>query len=273
MSRPELEAYFARIGYSGSTAPTLRTLQSLHLDHAQAIPFENLDSLTGRPVPLDLPSLENKLIHRRRGGYCFEQNLLFAHVLRTLGFQVTGLSARVLWNAPEGTVRARNHMLLRVELDDGTYIADVGFGGLTLTAPLRLASDVTQATPHEPFRLLFEEGHYLLQSLVRDEWKPLYRFDLQAQLPVDYDASNWWISTHPQSQFVNNLVVARPVPGKRFGLFNARLTVHQLDGRSEERRSEERALGSLEDIRAVLQAHFGIELPHDLTLDPAILTR
>lgn len=268
MSQPDLDAYFDRIGYSGSPAPTLRTLQSLHLNHTQAIPFENLDSLTGRPVRLDLASLESKLVHQRRGGYCFEHNLLFGQVLRTLGFQVTGLSARVLWNAPEGTVRPRNHMLLRVELADGSYIADVGFGGLTLTAPLRLESDVAQATPHEPFRLVVQEGHFLLQSLIRDHWKTLYRFDLQAQLPVDYEVSNWWISTHPESPFVNNLMVARPVPGRRYGLFNSRLAIHEVNGQTEER-----TLGSLVDICAVLQGEFGIRLPADLTLHPAILAR
>lgn len=268
MSLPELEGYFRRIGYSGLRDPTLRTLQSLHLNHTTAIPFENLDSLTGRPVPLDMASLEGKLIHRRRGGYCFEQNLLFGQVLRNLGFRVTGLSARVLWNAPAGAARPRNHMLLRVDLDDGAYIADVGFGGLTLTAPLRLVSDVPQTTPHEIFRLQTQDGHYLLQSRVRNEWKVLYQFDLQAQLPVDYEASNWWISTNPQSPFVSNLMVARPAAGKRYALFNARMAVHHLDGRSEER-----TLGSLEGIHSVLQTDFGIDLPPDLALDPALLTR
>src|SRR5690242_20548060 len=118
MDRPDIDAYLRRIGYAGglrsadvahtsgasithgsSLAPTLDSLRALHLHHAQSIAFENLDSLSGRPPNLDLPSLERKLVYDGRGGYCFEQNLLFSHVLREIGFRVTGLAARVLWNS------------------------------------------------------------------------------------------------------------------------------------------------------------------------------
>src|ERR1700736_2987391 len=108
MDRPDLDSYFQRIGYTdGPRAATLDPLRALHLQHAQAIAFENLDPLSGHPVKLDLPSLVDKLVRRGRGGYCFEHNLLFSHVLQELGFRVAGLAARVLWNAPEGTIRAR----------------------------------------------------------------------------------------------------------------------------------------------------------------------
>src|SRR6202012_5025314 len=107
--------------------------------------------------------------------WCYEQNLLLSHVLQSLGFKVTGLAARVRWNQPEGAVRARTHCLLLVEnVAGGPYIADVGFGGLTLTGPLRLVPDLEQATPHELFRLHREqEDDYILEALVRDAWKPL----------------------------------------------------------------------------------------------------
>src|SRR5262249_4533777 len=129
MPQPDLSPYFERIGYTGPHTPTLETLRALHLHHAQAIPFENISPLSGLPVPLDLPSLQRKLLHEGRGGYCFEHNLLLSHVLQTLGFDVTGLGARVLWNAPEGMVRPRSHMVLRVKVGGEFYIADVGFGG------------------------------------------------------------------------------------------------------------------------------------------------
>ena len=111
-----LDAYFRRIGHAAHK-PDLDTLSALHLRHAQAIAFENLSPLAGWPVPLDPVSLERKLVRDGRGGYCFEQNLLFAHVLNALGFRVTGLAARVLWNQPEDAVTARSHMLLLLDLD------------------------------------------------------------------------------------------------------------------------------------------------------------
>jgi N-hydroxyarylamine O-acetyltransferase len=261
-----LDAYFQRIGYtSGPRAATLETLRALHLHHAQAIAFENLDSLSGRPVKLDLGSLESKLLHAMRGGYCFEQNLLFSHVLQELGFRVTGLAARVIWNAPEGAIRPCTHMLLRVELSDGPYIADVGFGGQTLTAPIRLVTNVAQPTPHEPFRLIDQEGDFVLQTQIRDTWKSLYRFDLRPHLQVDYEVLNWYVSTHPQSPFVSNLMAARPAPGRRYALYNNTLTVHETNGESRQR-----TLASTDDIRAVLESTFGLRLPTDPALDAAL---
>jgi N-hydroxyarylamine O-acetyltransferase len=266
MDRPDLNAYFQRIGYTeGPRAATLETLRALHLHHAQAIAFENLDPFSGHPVKLDLASLEGKLVHGGRGGYCFEHNLLFSHVLRDLGFRVTGLAARVLWNAPEGAIRSRSHMLLRVDFGTEPYIADVGFGGQTLTGPLQLIKDVVQPTPHEPYRLIGQDGDFVLQTQVHDTWKPLYRFDLQQQLQVDYEVSSWYLCNHPQSPFVTNLMAARPVPGARYALFNNQLTVHRLNGHTEQRR-----LGSADEIRAALQTHFGLRLPASLGIDAAL---
>jgi N-hydroxyarylamine O-acetyltransferase len=267
MARPNLDAYFERIGYSsGPRSATIETLRALHLHHAQAIAFENLDPLSQRPVRLDLTSLETKLLHETRGGYCFEQNLLFSHVLRELGFHVTGLAARVIWNAPEGALRPRTHMLLRIDLDDGPYIADVGFGGQTLTGPLRLVTDVAQTTPHEPFRLIEQQDVLALQTLVRDTWKSLYLFDLQEQLQVDYELANWFVSTHPESVFLTSLMAARPVPGKRYALYNNTLTVHELTGESREQ-----TLTSAEEIRAVLESTFGLRLPADPAIQAGLL--
>src|SRR5215470_16096267 len=150
----ELDGYLRRIGYDGSRAPTLETLRALHLRHALAIPFENLDSFLRRPVRLDQASLERKLVHDQRGGYCFEHNLLFKAALDAFGFRVAGLAARVVWNQPDGVTLPRTHMLLRVVIEGQDYIADVGFGGQTPTGPIRLVAGVEQTTPHEPFRLL-----------------------------------------------------------------------------------------------------------------------
>src|SRR5689334_9048986 len=132
----DLDAYFERIGYTGAGTPTLDTLRVILLRHTEAIAFENLDPLLRRRVRLDAASLERKLVRDGRGGYCFEHNLLLRHALEGIGFAVTGLAARVIWNAPEGALRPRTHMLLRVQVEGTPYLADVGFGGQTLTGPL-----------------------------------------------------------------------------------------------------------------------------------------
>src|SRR5712691_950806 len=109
MTEIDLKSYFGRIGYSAGWAPRLESLQALHRLHPAAITFENLDPLMKRPVRLELHALISKLVNQERGGYCYEQNTLFATVLRTLGYSVSTLAARVLWNAPEGVVRPRTH--------------------------------------------------------------------------------------------------------------------------------------------------------------------
>lgn len=261
----DLDAYLRRIGYDGSRAPTLETLRALHLRHALAIPFENLDPFLRRPVRLDMPSLEQKLVRGGRGGYCFEHNLLFKHALDAFGFRVAGLAARVVWNVPDGMTLPRTHMLLRVAIDGQDYIADVGFGGQTLTGPIRLIAGVEQATPHEPFRLLADGDGFLMQVSIAGDWKSLHRFDLQEQLLADYELANWYISTHPESRFVKNLTVAMPAPARRYALFNTEFALHHLDGPSEHRK-----LAGAAEIRQVLEEVFGLTLSIDPEIEAAL---
>jgi N-hydroxyarylamine O-acetyltransferase len=264
----DVDAYFARIGYGGPRTPTLETLAGIHFRHPQAIPFENLDPLLQRPIALTGPALESKLVRSGRGGWCFEQNLLLCDVLRSIGFQVTGLAARVMWNVAAGVVRARSHMLLKIDgLEGGPHLADVGFGGLTLTGPMRLVADVEQPTPHEVFRLTRSADDFVLQVSVRGEWKPLYTFDLQPQLLVDYEVSNWHLATHPESPFVNNLMAARVTPECRYGLFNNKLSTHHLHGDSGQT-----TLATPAALREKLGSLFGIKLPDDPGMD-ALLER
>jgi N-hydroxyarylamine O-acetyltransferase len=259
----EIEAYFGRIGYTGPRTATLETVTAIHRQHPQAIAFENLDVLLKRPIGLSAAAFARKMLRGGRGGWCFEQNLLLSHVLQSIGFRVTGLAARVMWNVPEGVVRARSHMLLRIDDIEGkSHIADVGFGGLTLTAPLQLAADLEQTTPHETFRLVDRSGEFVLQALIRDTWKSLYRFDLQPQVLADYEVSNWHLATHPESPFVNNLMVARVTSEVRYGLFNNKLSTHHLRGESEQI-----TLGSATEIRRALEETFEIRLPEDANLD------
>lgn len=257
-----LDEYFERIGYTGDRRPSLANLQELHARHTQFIPFENLDPFLRRPVRLDLASLEQKLIRERRGGYCFEHNLLFAHVLRALGYRVTGLAARVLWSQPDDAITLRGHMLLRVAIEGEDYIADTGFGALTLTAPIRLVAGIEQATPHESFRLMTFGDEFLMQAKVQDTWRTLYRFSLHEQLQPDYEVTSWYLSNHPQSHFVTGLIAARPAPGGRYTLRNTELAVHDLQAGTERR-----ALANPAALRAVLEDHFQLTLPDEPNMD------
>jgi N-hydroxyarylamine O-acetyltransferase len=253
LSPTQLAAYFDRIGYSGPQQATSETLHALHRLHPQVIPFENLDTLLGRTPRLDLESVFAKLVSARRGGYCYEHNLLFRAVLDTLGFETTGLAARVLWNDPAGMM-PRTHMMLLVETPDNTWLADVGFGSMTLSAPLLFDTGREQATPHEPFRLdLIERGDFLLQVKLGDAWRPIYRFDLEPQFPADYAMANHYVSTYPESIFVDHLIVARVMPGQRQTLFDTTLTQR---GDTESKRE----LTNAEGLRGVLQDTFGLVL-------------
>ncbi|NGZ60531.1 MAG: arylamine N-acetyltransferase [Nitrospira sp. LK265] len=264
----DLDAYFKRISYEGARRPTLDTLAAIQLRHTETIAFENLNPLMGWPVRLDVESLQQKLVRDGRGGYCFEQNLLLKHTLDALGFHVTGLAARVLWNMPEGTVPPRSHMLLLVDLDGERYVVDAGFGGITLTGPLRFEIDIEQTTPHEPFRLVkaqeeFEE--FIEQVKIDGRWVSLYRFSLAEQLLPDYEMANWYISTHPDSRFVTGLLAARPTPDRRYGLRNNQLTVHHRAGGKDRR-----VITSVADMRETLEGEFRIVLPEAPELDGAL---
>lgn len=268
MSDLSLDHYLHRIGYAGERSNTLAVLAAVQRAHAQAIPFENLDPWLGRPLALDVPSLERKLVHQRRGGFCFEHNLLLAAALRALGFTVLELAARVRWNAPDDTPRPRTHMLLLVTIGVTRYLADVGFGGHTLTAPLRLDRRSPQTTPHGPARLNHADGLYTAQVEVHGEWRDLYRFDQQPQLHVDYEMACFYLCQHPQSMFRSTLVAARALPDGRLALRDRQLTFYGLDGRVE---SQE--LDSADALREVLAKRFGVQLEGVEGLDEAIAQR
>lgn len=261
----DLAAYISRIGYDGPIAANLTMLRALHELHPQAIAFENLDPFLHRPVDLDLGTLQRKLLRGDRGGYCFEQNLLFMHALRAIGFTVSGLAARILWGRPDDAIPPRSHMLLRVELDDRTWLADVGFGGLTLTAPLLFEPGLEQTTPHEAFRVLRSGDHFRMQADAGGTWRTLYRFDLQEQFEVDYAISNYFLSTHPDSLFRKSLIAARAFPGGRYALADKLISIHRLG-----EPSERRELWSAGEIAAALDTLFGVTLSDPASFEAAV---
>lgn len=257
-----LTAYFERIGFSGSIAPTLSTLEALHALHPASIPFENLNPVLGLPVPLDQASLEQKLLVERRGGYCFEHNMLFMRVLRELDFPVVGYAARVLWNHPVGAERPLSHMVLGVDVGGVPYLADVGFGSMTLTAPLKLRAGIEQETPYGAYRLVGEAPSYRLEAKVLEDWKPVYSFDLIEQSEEDYTALNDAV----YSRMTDALVAARSEKDQRHTLRDFRLSTYPREAGEIERR----VLTSAAEIKAVLSETFGINLPAAEILDPAL---
>lgn len=259
-TRPiDLDAYFARIGYSGSAAPTLETLRAIQFHHACSIPFENLDVLLKRGIALDLDSLQQKLVTNRRGGYCFEQNWLLLHVLRDLGFKATPLAARVRFRQPRDFVPPRTHIFVRVDLDGEQWLADVGVGGLSPTAPIRFVVNEEQTSPHEPRRILRENDRYYHQVKLGPTWEDVCEFTGEEMHAIDREVGNWWTSTNPNSKFAQNIMAARANPdGTRYVL-----ETHNFAHR---RASDGHVLKSIEiqtseELLDILNRHFTLSMP------------
>ncbi len=211
-----IQEYLERIGQSQT--PDLPGLVAAHLSH---IPFENLSVLAGQPVLLDDESLAAKLIRQKRGGYCFEQNTLFQRVLEQLGYQLAPLQARVRRGVKE--VRPNTHKLLRVHLHDQDYLVDVGFGGEGPSQPLPWGT-TQEFQPGVQHRLIPQGDLWVLQCRHdADEWVDLYATDNRPAEHVDYEMANWFTSTHPQSLFVNHLLVGLHHPGGYTVLFDGLL--------------------------------------------------
>ncbi|MHC8371372.1 arylamine N-acetyltransferase family protein [Pseudomonas sp. MDT1-85] len=251
-----LALYLQRLGFEAPPAPTLETLRQLQLRHTGAFPFENIATLMGEPVLIDLPSIEQKVLHDGRGGYCYELNNLFLALLQTLGFDARGITGRVVMSQPEGAWTARTHRLSVVTLDGVRYITDVGFGGMVPTAPLILDTEAKQSTPHEPYRIESHADGYTLRANVGGEWRAMYIFDLQRQEDIDYTLGNWYVSTHPESSFLKQLMVARTGEGWRRTLNNGSFAIHRMGSDSERRQ-----VADVEELIGLLESEFGIRVP------------
>lgn len=253
----DLQTYLARIGDPSTLrelGPTLETLFALHRAHVLSIPFENLDIRLGRPILLDLESLQAKLLHGRRGGYCFEQNALFAAVLERLGFEVTGLAARVRMGDARST--PRTHMILAVDIAGVRWLADVGFGGDTLLDPIRFDEDERVEQGAWSFRLVPEDDHLrVLRGLRANGWMDLYAFTEEPQLPVDYEVANHYTSTWPRSPFVTKVIAQRSGVDERWMLIEDELSVERPDG------TERWTVGSQEERLSILADRFDLVFP------------
>jgi N-hydroxyarylamine O-acetyltransferase len=262
----DLDAYFDRIRYHGPRQPTAGVLGAICAVHPAAIAFENIDPLLGRVPLLDPDALREKLVGRRRGGYCYEQNAVLRLALVQLGFHVTSLAARVVWMRPaDAPLRSRNHMLLMVDLGPaGRFIVDVGFGGHLFEAPLRfqpgIEQPIEQRTRSSTLRIVEtadEDGEvFTVQTQLAHGWMPIYRFTLDPQRPVDYEPLNWFTATHFSSMFCHNLLAERLTPELRATLINDRLTLRAHGAPAQARRIE-----TADDFARVLNDVFDLEPP------------
>ncbi len=254
MSRTQLQDYLRRIGLEASADPSPQGLATLAHGHAHAIPFENIDAFLGRRVSLALDDVVAKLVHARRGGWCFEQNLLLGEALRALGYAVTDLAGRVLWGRGEDAITPRTHRALRVDVADRHWLVDVGFGGQTLCGALDMASVEPQQVGDDWFRLARLGDERLLSVRIRGEWLPMYRFDLQPQLPVDFEAANFQLCMDPASHFTQALVLSRAAPEGRHALRGQELAFHDRTGHTTRRT----LAGSAETLGAITGV-FGVQ--------------
>jgi N-hydroxyarylamine O-acetyltransferase len=250
------EAWLARIGYSGTVTPTLDTLNRLIFAHSHSISYETLDIMLGRPPKLDVAALQAKMIAGGRGGYCFEQNMLFRAGLRSLGYRITSLQGRVVRGMDIDASRPAIHMLLQVELPEGPYLADVGFGNLAPTCALLLNPLVEQETPHEVMRFIDVAGELTLQARLKHGWEHIYRVVPYPRYDGEYEIVNWYTGTHPDTPYQGNIIVAKPGPNRtRVTMYNARVTVRDAEGRADKRWLEK-----VSDYRDVLCGEFGLNL-------------
>ena len=199
----DLDSYLARIGLSGRPG-----VADVHRAHVTSIPFENLDPHRGVPVSLAIDDLMDKLVERRRGGYCFEQNLLLGAALEALGAEVELMLARVRAGAPAGTVRPRTHLVLRVRSLGTDLHADAGFGVGTLLEPIPFGPGDVHEQSGWRFRVVEDGPEYVLQTHAGGEWVDQYGFVPEPVPLIDVELSNWWTCTRPGSPFVTGLIVS-----------------------------------------------------------------
>ena len=199
----DLDAYLARIGLKGRPS-----VAQVHRAHTTSIPFENLDPQRGKPVSLDPDDLAHKLVSERRGGYCFEQNLLLAAALEGLGAEVELLLARVRVGAAPGVTRPRSHLVLHVRCDGAGWHSDVGFGFGTLLEPLPFGPGVAHEQSGWRFRVVEDGPELVLQAWEGEGWLDLYGMLPQPVHLIDVETINWWTSTNPRSPFVSGLMIA-----------------------------------------------------------------
>ena len=207
----------------------LQTLQALHQAYPSIIPFENIEVLLGRPLSIEIDAIAEKMLDKRRGGYCFEHNLLFKAVLEEAGFEVTPHLARVVWGMDKPAATPQTHMLLIVNISGIRYLADVGFGGVSLTAPQRLVEG--------------EQNGFVLERTGSQSWlmsvnaggtrRLMYSVDERPCQQADILVASHFVATHPESIFRHHLMMAKIIDGAQVNLFDRGITTYRGEQKQE----------------------------------------
>ena len=247
----DVDAYLSRIGYNGSLDPSPQTLRDLQVAHLRTVPFENLSIHSNEPIVLNDTALFDKVVQRRRGGFCYELNGLFAALLRSLGFKVDMLSAAVA-RATGGFGPDFDHMTLLVTLNE-RWIADVGFGDSFLE-PLLLDEESEQTQGARAYKFVLDDNHRILMQRNFDgTWAPQYRFTLTPHVYADYEEMCQHQQTSPESHFTKGRICTRATATGRITLSELRLiTTLNAGERSEEN------LATEAEYCVALREHFGI---------------
>jgi arylamine N-acetyltransferase len=251
-----LTRYLERIGHHRA-APTEQELAAIVTKQLAAIPFENLDPLCGVGVAdLSADALADKIVDRKRGGFCYELNGLFRYVLDQLGYDVVGYSGRVVWGDTTGAVPPRTHYLLQATAPDTgrVFLVDVGFGTHTLPAPMLLQHDSTVQTPHAEYHLVEADGRFTLNMQRDNGDKPIYYFDRVRPEEIDLQVGSWYASTYPGSPFVGTIVAGRATPTAKWALGGG--TLNEYRPGEPVRRTE---LRSAAEVVRVLTETFDID--------------
>jgi N-hydroxyarylamine O-acetyltransferase len=251
----DLDAYLHRLGLVGPLDPSARTLRLLHRAHLTAITFENLDAAMRRGIPLDLESVQDKLVRRARGGYCHEHNLLFGAVLERLGFHVRRVLARICLE--DGHILPRGHAALLVGVDDQTWLADVGYGGHGPLQPLPLITGRVIHGGGWRHRLIQRGNEWTLQTDRAGRWVNLYAIGETDFRQADFEMANYFTATHSSSPFATSVIVQRLAEDVRYALHGLELVIDRPTGETH------RLLIQRDQLARVLACTFGIALSTD----------
>ncbi len=249
----DVDAYCARINYTGPIEASVAALRQLHSAHVHNVPFENLDILLGKPLSLRADDLFAKIVGCKRGGYCYEVNSLFAMALTAIGFQVQCLLARVLFNVT--AIYPRSHQLLLVTVDNEPWIADVGFGSCCLRESIPLTPGVVREQGPDSFRLRQDSASiYTLEAMPAGRWQDLYSFTLEPYLLVDYEPYNYYNSTSPQAKWTQQKVCTIPTKDGRIVAVDWEFKIHHPGGTTLLKAASE------DDYRRLLQEFFRLDI-------------
>ena len=249
-----IETYFKKIKFHGNAIADYKTLVQLINLQTQFIPFENIDAFIGITPSLQIEDIFQKLVLQNRGGYCFEQNLLLNHVLKTIGFKTKMILARVLWKKDKNILSAKTHAFIVVKLSGKDYLVDAGFGATTPNIPVKLIADNKMNETNNDYRIVKSGRHFTLEYGNKDGY-PMYGFELYESNIKDLDVANWYLSTNPQSGFVKNLMIARRTKSSVYTLQNNLFKHKKADGDIMSR-----LLTSPEKLMTILSVSFHIDI-------------